>query len=149
MSNSSSNTVACTTSPPRPGPPPYRVIVSGTEDTNAPYRDTKRIYDQATGPKIVGVLDGTNHYTSPRFWAGPMTAFLLTHLAGDAEAEEYAVRLLLLRYTQDRGQFARRDRRRHILAACHLSRRRRRLRSNRRRLKGASRDNPPMSLDGP
>ena len=66
------------------------MIVSGTEDTNAPYRDTKLLYDRATGPKIVGVLEGSNHYTSPRFWAGPMTAFFLTHLAGDAEAEKYA-----------------------------------------------------------
>lgn len=66
------------------------MIISGSEDTNAPYSQTKRIYDRATGPKIAGVLAGTNHYTSPRFWAGPMTAFLLTHLAQDAEAERYA-----------------------------------------------------------
>ena len=65
------------------------MIVSGTEDTNAPYRESKRIFDRATGPKIIGVLDGSNHYTSPRFWAGPMTAFLLTHLAKDKEAEKY------------------------------------------------------------
>lgn len=66
------------------------MIVSGSEDTNAPYQDTKRVYDRATGPKILGVLEGSNHYTSPRFWAGPMTAFLRTHLAGDVQAEEYA-----------------------------------------------------------
>ena len=65
------------------------MIVSSSEDSNAPYRDTKRVYDRATGPKIIGVLEGSNHYTSPRFWAGLMTAFFRTHLAGDAEAEKY------------------------------------------------------------
>jgi len=64
------------------------MIVSGSEDSNAPYPQTKAIYDRATGPKIIGVLDGNNHYTSPRFWTGPMTACFRVHLARDAAAEE-------------------------------------------------------------
>jgi len=39
---------------------------------------------------MIGVLSGANHYTSPRFWAGPMTAFFRVHLAGDRAAEEFA-----------------------------------------------------------
>jgi hypothetical protein len=28
------------------------MIVTAEDDSNAPYRDTKRIFDRATGPKI-------------------------------------------------------------------------------------------------
>ena len=63
------------------------MIVSSEQDTNAPYANTKRVYDRATGPKILGVLGGSNHYTSPRWWAGPMTAFFLTHLGRVALVE--------------------------------------------------------------
>lgn len=66
------------------------MLLSGTDDTNAPFANTLRTYRAARGPKIVGALRGGNHYTSPRFWVGPTTAFLLTHLAGDARAERYA-----------------------------------------------------------
>lgn len=66
------------------------MIVSGAEDNVAPPRDIKRIYDIATGPKMVGFVVGANHLNVPRFWYGPMTAFFLTHLAGDEEAERYS-----------------------------------------------------------
>ena len=63
------------------------LIVSATEDTNAPFREARRAFDRATGPKIIAALRGGNHYASPRFWSGATTAFLLAHLAGDPEAE--------------------------------------------------------------
>ena len=67
------------------------MIVSGTEDNVAPSRDIRRIYNLATGPKMMGFAVGANHLTAvPRFWFGPMTAFFLTHLAGDEEAETYS-----------------------------------------------------------
>lgn len=66
------------------------MLLSGTDDTNAPFENTLRTYRAATGPKIVGALRGGNHYTSPRFWVGVTTAFLRTHLAGDSRAERYA-----------------------------------------------------------
>ena len=65
------------------------MILSGTDDLTAPYRDAKRIYDLATGPKIIAALVGGNQLTIPRFWYGAMTAFFLTHLAGNPVAEEY------------------------------------------------------------
>lgn len=63
------------------------LIVSATEDTNAPFREARRAFDRATGPKVIAALRGGNHYASPRFWSGATTAFLLAHLAGDPEAE--------------------------------------------------------------
>jgi len=71
-----------------PVPAPM-MLVSSSLDTNAPYPDTKRLYDMGRGPKILAVLRGGTHYTSPRFWAGPMTAFFRVHLANDPDAEEY------------------------------------------------------------
>ena len=63
------------------------LIVSATEDTNAPFREARRAFDRATGPKVIAALRGGNHYASPRFWSGATSAFLLAHLAEDPEAE--------------------------------------------------------------
>ena len=64
------------------------MIVTGADDNKSP-KETKRVYDLATGPKITGLVVRAKHTLGVRFWYGPMTAFFLTHLEGDAAAEEY------------------------------------------------------------
>ncbi len=62
------------------------LVLTSTEDTNAPFRDARRAFRNADGSRLLAALDGGDHYTSPRFWAGATVAFFLTHLQGDRSA---------------------------------------------------------------
>jgi hypothetical protein len=63
------------------------LVLTSTEDTNAPWRDARRAFRNADGSRLLVALDGGDHYTSPRFWAGATVAFFLAHLQGDRSAK--------------------------------------------------------------
>jgi hypothetical protein len=47
-----------------------------------------RVFDSATGEKILGVVRGGGHNLGPHYFFGWMTAFLRGELYGDADAKE-------------------------------------------------------------